>query len=78
MSERVDNFILDLIEWVGTKEHTYQETLDVWRTSCSRLTVWEDATDKGLVETVDATGTVLVSVTRSASALLREKRARRC
>jgi hypothetical protein len=76
MSETVDNLILDLLEWVGTKEHTYQETLDVWRTSCPRLTVWEDATDRGLVETVDAKGTVLVRVTHAGSALLQEKRAR--
>jgi hypothetical protein len=76
MSETVENLILDLLEWVETKEHTYGETLDVWRTSCPRLTVWEDATDRRLVEMVDVNGTLLVRITRSGSALLHEKRER--
>jgi hypothetical protein len=76
MTETVDNLILDLLEWVSAKDHTYYETLDAWRTSCPRLPVWEDATDRGLVETVDVNGAVLVRVTSAGSALLQEKRAR--
>ena len=49
MTDTVDNLILDLIEWVGRTERTYQETMDAWRTSCPRLPVWEDATERGLV-----------------------------
>jgi hypothetical protein len=75
MSETVDNLILDLLEWVGTKGHTHYETIDVWRTSCPRLTVWEDATDRGLVETVTVNGIPLVRVTRAGTTLLHEKRA---
>ena len=54
MSDAVENLILDLLEWVGRKERTYQETMDAWRTSCPRLPVWEDANDRGLVETVQS------------------------
>lgn len=43
MPDTVENLILDLLEWVGRKERTYQETMDAWRTSCPRLPVWEDA-----------------------------------
>ena len=51
MTDTVENLILDLVEWVGRKERTYQETMDAWRTSCPKLPVWEDATERGLVET---------------------------
>src|SRR5205809_6995183 len=60
MTDTVENLILDVVEWVGRKERTYHETIDAWRTSCSRLPVWEDATDRGLVKTVSANGRSLV------------------
>ena len=41
--------ILDLIEWVAARERTYEDTMDAWRTSCPRLTVWEDSIDRGLI-----------------------------
>jgi hypothetical protein len=74
MSETVENLILDLLEWVGRRERTYQETLDVWRTSCPRLPVWEDANDRGLIEPASANGRLLVRVTQEGLALLKEKR----
>jgi hypothetical protein len=49
----VENLILDLLEWVAKRTRTYEETMDVWRTSCPRLPVWEDANDRGLI-TLDA------------------------
>ena len=75
MAEIVENLILDLLEWVGRKERTYQETMDAWRTSCPRLPVWEDANDLGLVETASANGLSIVRVTPSGLAVLNEKRA---
>ena len=41
--------ILDLVEWVAEKPRPYTEVMDAWRTSCPRLTVWEEAIDRGLV-----------------------------
>ena len=41
--------ILDLVEWVAEKPRPYAEVMDAWRTSCPRLTVWEEAVDRGLV-----------------------------
>jgi hypothetical protein len=43
--------ILDLLAWLSTRERTYEETMQAWRTSCPRLPVWEDALDHGLVST---------------------------
>ena len=74
MTDTVENLILDFVEWVGRKERTYQETMEAWRTSCPRLPVWEDATERGLVETASASGRSLVRVTPAGLALLKEKR----
>jgi len=49
MSEELDPLVLDLVEWVARESRTYKEVLDVWRTSCPRLTVWEDAIDRGFL-----------------------------
>ena len=74
MTDTIENLILDLVEWVGRKEHTYQETMTAWRTSCPSLSVWEDATERGLVETVSADGGSLVRATPAGLAFLKEKR----
>lgn len=42
-----DPLILDLIEWVSRAERSHAELIETWRTSCPRLTVWEDAADHG-------------------------------
>jgi hypothetical protein len=49
MSERLDPLILDLVEWVAKEPRAYADVMDAWRTSCPRLTVWEDAVDRGFV-----------------------------
>lgn len=55
--------ILDLLEWVGTTPRSYQDVMDAWRTSCPRLTIWEDALDAGFLtlsgQTVRLTSTGL-------------------
>lgn len=48
-SSSLDPLILDLIEWCAREPRTQAEVLDAWRTSCPRLTVWEDATERGFL-----------------------------
>jgi D-3-phosphoglycerate dehydrogenase len=74
MTDSVENLILDLVEWVGRNERTYQETMDAWRTSCPRLPVWEEATDRGLVEKFSLNGRLLIRATSPGWAFLKEKR----
>jgi hypothetical protein len=74
MTDTVENLILDLVEWVSWKQRTYQETMDAWRTSCPRLPVWEDATERWLVETFTLNGRLLVRATSAGVAVLKEKR----
>jgi hypothetical protein len=49
MSETIDVLILDLLEWVGPEPRPYADVLEVWRTSCPRFPVWEDAKERGFV-----------------------------
>jgi hypothetical protein len=41
--------VLDFLEWVDRQPRSRTEVMDAWRTSCPRLTVWEDATDAAYV-----------------------------
>jgi len=40
---------IQLLAWIAERSPGYTETLEVWRTSCPRLAVWEDALADGLV-----------------------------
>jgi hypothetical protein len=37
------------LTWVAGAPRTYGEAMEAWRTSCPRMTVWEDALRDGLV-----------------------------
>jgi hypothetical protein len=41
--------ICDLLEWLEREPRSHAEVMERWRTSCPRLPVWEEATDKGFV-----------------------------
>jgi hypothetical protein len=62
MSDAPESLVFDLVEWVAREPRSYAEMLDAWRTSCPRLTVWEDATERGLVmrKPVAGQGTIVV------------------
>jgi hypothetical protein len=49
MSDPADALLLDLLEWVAVRERPYADLMDAWRTSCPRLTIWEEANDRGLL-----------------------------
>ena len=60
----LDPLILDLVEWCARAPRLYADVIDAWRTSCPRLTVWEDATERGLLtRTTGPGGERLVCVT---------------
>ena len=45
---------LQLLAWVAARPRTYRETMEAWRTTCPRLTIWEDAIADGLVSVESA------------------------
>ena len=55
------SLILDFLESLGAGPRPYAEIMEVWRTSCPRLTVWEDAVDRGWVRR-ERTGGALAMV----------------
>ena len=61
----VEALILDLLEWVTKRDRTYEEVIEAWRTSCPRLTVWEEANDRGLVVRENVNGRCVVRITSS-------------
>lgn len=73
----IDNkaLVLDLIEWVAAEPRPYAAVMEAWRTSCPRLTIWEDANAHGFVrcERADGFGTVVMA-TAAGAAFLRAER----
>jgi D-3-phosphoglycerate dehydrogenase len=70
----VEGLILDLLEWVDKQDRSYEEVMDAWRTSCPKLPVWEDATDRGLVALDMAHGRDFVRLTPAGRAFLDQHR----
>ena len=71
----VESLMLDLLEWISNpKDRTYDEVMDAWRTSCPRLQVWEDASDRGLITTERVDGRNLVKITAAGLAHLAQRR----
>ena len=71
----IDNraLVLDLLRWIAEQPRPYEDVMDAWRTSCPRLTVWEDTLDAGLVRTRFNAGVGRsVSVTAAGEAFLRD------
>ena len=50
MTDDLEPLIRDFLEWVSREPRTRNDVMEVWKTSCPRLTVWEDALERGLVE----------------------------
>ena len=71
LNDPVDALVLDLLEWVGRGARPYAEVIEVWRTSCPRLPVWEEANARGLLAQRHAPGEAAqVEVSAAGRALL--------
>jgi hypothetical protein len=69
----LDPLILDLLEWIDREPRSYAAVIDAWRTSCPRLTVWEDAMDRGFVVREPAKGReVMIRLTAEGHEFLRD------
>jgi hypothetical protein len=71
----IEALIIDLLERLAKGERTYEEVMDAWRTSCPRLTVWEDANDRGLIATHQVNGRNLIRPSPTGLALLDQRAA---
>jgi hypothetical protein len=50
-----------MLEWIAVRPRDYAEVMEAWRTSCPRLSIWEDACLDGLIKYEAGTGKVTLS-----------------
>jgi hypothetical protein len=68
---KADPLLRDLVLWISREPRHYRDVMDAWKTSCPRLTIWEDAIDCGLVSRTFTTGTGdIITVTDKGRAFL--------
>jgi hypothetical protein len=73
VSETVDALLCDMLAWLSRDARPYDEVMEAWRTSCPRLTVWEDAVDRGFVQHARLNGVSLVRVTPAGRVFLEHR-----
>jgi hypothetical protein len=56
MSAALHLATLNLLRWLEAAPRADAETMEAWRSSCPRLSVWEDALLEGLVEIAPGAG----------------------
>ena len=50
MHAPVSPLALEFLTWISIRPRTYAETMEAWRSTCPRNTVWEDALIDGLIQ----------------------------
>jgi hypothetical protein len=68
----VNALTLELLAWTVRAPRTYAQAMEAWRSTCPRLSVWEDALIDGLIQ-VENGGTMddaQVSLTARGRAVL--------
>jgi hypothetical protein len=46
----VSPLAVQFLEWLSAAPRSYPDVMEAWRTSCPRLSTWEDTVNEGLVE----------------------------
>ena len=49
MQEPPSLLMLEFLTWVSSRQRSYDEAMDAWRSTCPRHTIWEDALIDGLI-----------------------------
>jgi hypothetical protein len=72
MNDSITASTRDLLEWLSSKTRTYDETMEAWRTSCPKFSVWEDSEIDGLIRTKkdETTGKSIVVLTEKGQSSL--------
>lgn len=73
-SDPLRHLTLQFLTWLDERPRSYAEVMEAWRTSCPRLSVWEDATIAGLVRR-DGDARTMVVLTEAGRAQLASARA---
>ncbi len=70
MSDFPSLIMIQFLSWVADRPRSYAATMEAWRTSCPRLSVWEDAVMANLVR-LEGDGGRMVRLTERGAGLLR-------
>jgi hypothetical protein len=49
LPQQASLIMIQFLAWVADRPRNYAQTMDAWRSSCPRLSVWEDAIIEGLI-----------------------------
>jgi hypothetical protein len=49
MPQQPSLIMLQFLAWIADRPRNYAQTMEAWRSSCPRLSVWEDAIIEGLI-----------------------------
>jgi hypothetical protein len=49
MQKAAEALTLQFLAWVRERPRSYTEAMDAWRSTCPRLSIWEDAIRGGLI-----------------------------
>jgi len=74
VAQTIETLILYLLEWLDTRDRSYEEVMEVWHTSCPRLPVWEEANKRGFVARELSNGSEMIRLTPNGAAALRKHR----
>lgn len=75
MSEAASALRQQLLSWLDERPRAYREVMERWRSSCPRLTIWEDALSDELIAFDDSSGTTNVVPTAKGRRLIDQRTA---
>jgi hypothetical protein len=73
LPEAVPLIMLQFLAWVADRPRSYPEAMAAWRSTCPRLSVWEDAIIDGLVRLENGDSRA-VTLTARGRAMLKKHR----
>jgi hypothetical protein len=62
MSSTTEALTRQMLEWIAARPRDRAEVMETWRTSCPRLSIWEDACINGLIDYEPGTGKIILSM----------------
>ena len=65
----VSALMIQFLGWIADRPRSRSEVMEAWRSSCPRLTIWEDAIIEGLVR-IDPHSKTLVLLTEQGRTML--------
>lgn len=62
--------MVEFLKWVADHPRSYDEAMEAWRSTCPRMTVWEDALVDGMIRLGEVSGRSEVFLTARGQAII--------